>query len=371
MLATPSLRGIVKPISQALTEPAHTLYIGGVCNTIVFLFFEAVYKSGVGQICSQIRTFIDHWRWPTHVSSKGLYDAFSPNRVDSWRKARHFKSSASELMSLMPVLTYFVLRYMMPSGICPLASRAFIAVADMCEAFTLRRTNAVSCAHAQGKVRVFMAACVAAGWADSMHAKFHWLIHLAKEVVLFGLTPERKHIEPKTYAKDRRNLTSYDLGVLANCTGLQLARMRDPDTFAFAPGLTKPRKAPKHVASVMHAALGLDPDDQFDCEVSLQARLPSLEICQARDIVLLDGGHGVAYAAEVHVLCACNGVQLALLSCWTTMLSSSRDTGSCKWQRELKPEVWDLERLLCNLISRSYDDGVVTLIPPLFRHMLP
>eukprot|EP00959_Pyramimonas_sp_CCMP1952_P044261 925040-Pyramimonas_sp.AAC.1 len=46
VLSMPELRGIVRPVTHAMTEPAHTLYIGGVMNTTIFLYLDGLYKGG-------------------------------------------------------------------------------------------------------------------------------------------------------------------------------------------------------------------------------------------------------------------------------------------------------------------------------------
>ena len=51
------LRDVVKPVTHMLCEPAHTLHISGVCNTVIFLVLEAVYQSGVPRFFARLRAF--------------------------------------------------------------------------------------------------------------------------------------------------------------------------------------------------------------------------------------------------------------------------------------------------------------------------
>ena len=45
-LSQPPRRTRVKPYTRALIEPAHTLYVHGVGQTIVFIYFETTHAAG-------------------------------------------------------------------------------------------------------------------------------------------------------------------------------------------------------------------------------------------------------------------------------------------------------------------------------------
>jgi hypothetical protein len=38
---------VVNPVTQKMIDPAHTLVIGGVVNTVWFLYFDGLSKAGV------------------------------------------------------------------------------------------------------------------------------------------------------------------------------------------------------------------------------------------------------------------------------------------------------------------------------------
>ena len=88
-----------------------------------------------------------------------------------------------------------------------------------------------------------------------------------------------------------------------------------------------------------------------------------------RNIAMLDPNIPVC-AAQVWALCSVNGEPLALVATWEVLVSASSRTGSAKWVEEDRPELWPLHQILTTLTYRRYSDGVVTLVPPAYRHLL-
>ena len=360
MLMMPELRDIVKPVEHSLTEPAHTIYINGVAGTTCYLWFEAMYKAPNDWKHSDIHDYLQHWTWPRGVGKTQMLEIFDRGRVKSWREAGHIKCHASELIALLPVLSYYAKRFVKATGVCPLETDAFIALIDMCDAIHLRTTDAVTPEFAYDKVCKFLAACVAAGWDEFMHPKFHWLLHLGWELVISALICEAKHRVPKRFAKDTVNLTSFDFGVLANVTGYHLSQLEDVDCFNFQASLVKPIRPQSQLAAFLRAEY----PGATTFESSIEARLSGHGKVGRGDVVLADDGHGVV-AAEVWALYAVDGAPRSLLSVWTKV-SSSRDTSSAKWLRAHQPELWDIGDILCTCIYRDVGAEVLTLVPPAF-----
>ena len=367
ILLMPSLREVVLPVTHTLIDVSHALHSSGVCNTVVFLLLDSVYRAGNVEIFTTLHTFVAQWRWPAAYERKGLVEMFSPNRVVAWRKAGHLKCSAMELISILPVLHTYVVKHL-AGKICVPQCDAFIAMMDVHEAFDGRRHGRVTTEYTYQRVRTFLRLCVAAGWTGRMHAKFHWLIHLARQIILSTLSLERKHKTGKRYAKDKLNLTSYERSSLADSTAQHLHELDKPSTFNFEVGLIEPHPAPPKLKAFLNRELELS-DERAPTlyESGSVSRICSTERCRRGDVVLIQNG-GQTCAGVVWLHAAVNGVPLTLLSMWETRLGFDARSGSAKWEEVEQPELWETDRLLCTCTYRKYTDGVVTLIPPEHRH---
>ena len=312
-----------------------------------------------------MREFLSTWEWPHGVGKTQLLEIFEPGRVSGWRKAGHTKCHASEPMSLLPVFSYFATHHAQGQATCSLDTNAFVAVIDMCEAFHLRKTDLVDTAYAHARVLAFLDACTAAGWNDRMHPKFHWLVHLAAGLVISALVCEGKHRLPKRFARELKNLTNFDVSVLANTTSHHMAQLSVHDSLTFDVALVEPRPAPKRLLAFLTSTFG----NGNEYKSSIKTMLKGHGSCDRGDVVLVDDGYGMC-AAEIWALCSINGGVVALASIWDTMASSSEQTGSAKWLEVQNPGFYPAEYILCACIYKRYPSGVVTLVPPQHRWRL-
>jgi hypothetical protein len=83
----PECTPYVRPADHGLVEPAHTLYINGVAQTIVYLYFTDLMQCGISTIHVDIRLFLESWCWPHGVPKRELLEVWDPKRVKSWREA--------------------------------------------------------------------------------------------------------------------------------------------------------------------------------------------------------------------------------------------------------------------------------------------
>ena len=89
-------------------------------------------------------------------------------------KAKVFKCLASEMWSLMPVFAFFLQAMLMPHDICVKEECACIlAYADMLDLFILGTVGDWTPNSLREAIRVFIDACLAAGWKNGMTPKFH------------------------------------------------------------------------------------------------------------------------------------------------------------------------------------------------------
>ena len=95
-------------------------------------------------------------------------------RVRRWRDARALKCHAAELMQTIPLLRFYVSQYgVQPGGACTDEGFVVLALVDVYEAVQMRRGDECTHDELMDRVHDFLDRCVAVGWTDSMHLKFH------------------------------------------------------------------------------------------------------------------------------------------------------------------------------------------------------
>lgn len=364
ILLQPELRNIIKPIDHALVEPAHTLFVHGVGNTTVFLYFETLYAAGVRDVYREIHNFLEVWTFPHGVGKAQLVETFCPERVASWRKSQHLKCDAQKFLQLLPVLAFWVGAYGLGGGVGADEAAAFMAYVDVHENAHLLRLGECSRQHLDDLVWAFLGRCEAVGWHASMHPKFHWLVHLPWGISLSALPCEAKHKVPKRYAREQCNLTGFDKSVLSNTVASTLADMGNPDCMSFEPRLLLPRAPPSRLRDLLARELGDVP-----CVVACTARLANRGTIAIGDVVLLFNSVGQprVVAGEVYAICESVGVAFVLVSVWSELVLFDARTGGARWRDAPTPEWWELEHVLHACIYRRVGGDVVTLVPPQLR----
>ena len=153
---------------------------------------------------------------------------------------------------------------------------------------------------------------------------------------------------------------------MENCTGYQFAVFADERTFNLHASMLEPKPAPRNLRTFLLAELAIE---NAVCEHASTARLANGSALKRSDVALIDAG-GFLLCGEVWCLCACNAVQMALVSVWEHVGMIDRRRGFDKWRKVSNPELWDLERILCVVTYRHYNNSVVVLIPERYRELL-
>ena len=98
---------IYKPISALVYDWMHCMLLDGVFAITVGEMMEELRPRGVSY--KHIADFVQAWHWPGRIGFQGASgdDIFKPARIAKFYEERKFKSSASEALSLYPVLAAF------------------------------------------------------------------------------------------------------------------------------------------------------------------------------------------------------------------------------------------------------------------------
>ena len=224
--------------------------------------------------------YVNHWTWPKLVKFDASTSGhFEKDRTKSNTKAQCFKCFASEGLSFLHVLTYFVyavVRHI--PGVNRHACDVMLALGDLVEALMAIPLGLTTRDRLRSCVRTLLCMCESVGWRDHLIPKLHWLIHLWRELKQFGCLPtcwvhERKHKMVKRYSTDIKHSPVYSQAALADFASDQLEAFRELDLFDLSPGLVKPCKAPPSISNFVCRTLGFLPNTALHTSVS--ARLSS------------------------------------------------------------------------------------------------
>ncbi len=319
LLLEPSLDNVVRPVDNMAHDWMHTFVVHGVWNTIMFLLLHCL-QGAVGNAVQSIHDYVAMWVLPGRLGGSGarLADAFSAGRWKASVKAKYFKCTASDAMSLFCIVACYIHAVYLRAGVCVPECRAYIALCEVLDLLVVLALGVVTEEQFHKAVDDFLKACLEAGWRDSMHPKFHWCIHLVRELVRFGIlltcwVHERKHRMVKRYTNDHRNTRAYEASILSEVTCQHFYNLSLKRTFDLEVGLREPI-APCTPAMCDMLSRGLQIDDA-ECMTAKRARVSKFEVVQVSDVVIWkDRGH--LSIGKIMLLASVDGIPLAVIALW-------------------------------------------------------
>ena len=367
-----TLDSIVDPVEHYLHDWMHCLMVDGVCNVHVYLLLEEFIQSGHRDVYEQLSSYLELWQYPGRVYAAQLPEIFSESRKKKHREAMHIKCQASDMLSLMPVLSMYCSQVLVPLGLCNPACMAFFAMADVVEFLWCSGRRPLDAAVLDAMVEKFLELFVAAyGW-QWLTPKFHWLLHFGDHYRKHQLLPncfvlERRHRVAKRYAEDLKNISRQSSeSLIMEVTCHHLALLSNPSSCNFDVGLISKKAASKKVKGMLLEWLEIEGDSEID--VSLHARFSSYGLCKRNDVVLLRNDT-TFLAGKILLIASVCGVDIIVFESWT-LKSSNLAAGYSKWSpKEAFKMLAPLEDILDTVTHTAVNgDKVVTVLhPPDFR----
>ena len=300
------------------------------------------------------------------MGSSGLEKLFDPKRIEGNRNASSFRCQASQALSLVPVLAYWVKTEGLPrfAGNCLQAMLAFVAMsAVMSILCNLARAGAGMADTLQERAEKFLYRYRVA-WNQDMTPKFHWMLHYAQRLRSVGIlvacfVPERKHKLVRRYGNDVLNTPIYESTVVKELTCHSIAMLSEPALLNFDVALVRPHAAPRRLRKWLTDLLDLQEQDEV--MTALVCQYSPLGTCAKGDVVLVKEGRGyVACQIVVHV--SIEGLACSIVSCWT--LVSQDEHGGAIWNTNGELMIVDASDILIDVIWRKCAaNRACTLIP--------
>ena len=310
-------------------------------------------------------------------SSATLAACFNAKRGRSSREARTFKATGSECLSVYPILAYYFQVVLLKTDICPKACDVMLKLADLMDQLQAIPLGLVSPELLRSTIRKLLKATLVAGWEQSLHPKFHWLLHLPRHLAHHEFLPscfvhERKHRLVKRYSSDIKNTISFDKSVMAELLCQHFADIEDEDSFNMGVGLLQPKMAPNKMLKFMEAELNMSLAS-FRVTTSCVCRIRPAGVVHKKDLVMIRSHLGPGYfiLAEILFHAAIDGEHVSLVHKYSVF---SDDESSCAsdWNVQRHPLFISTEDVFTSVCYRKLTDIIVKIIVPYqFRSLRP
>ena len=363
------LRNLVNPVSMYMHDIQHCVFTSGVFNSLVYVFLETLWLGKVKNVYVAMRQMLDGVHWPASMGwDRGLQDVFSDSRVTAWRAAKHVKCSAGAAMALYPLVVYFAQSVISPDW--PNQVNCLVRFANLADLLCDLAYGQVTEALLRVAVNDFLESCVAAGWRLFMHPKYHWLIHIPREygrrnfsMTCFAL--ERKHKQPKAYAVQHKNLTSYSKSLLAETTCESITDVTEVGAFRVDVGLINPRVASHKNAKVIGRLLGISGRDLQDIDVytALKARSSFRCVTAQGDLALIRTPDSME-VAEICIHVRADGILYSVVSVFVRLEAFCTRTHTSYWRKQRSLTLVPMEDVLAPCVAKRYDDDTFTVFTP-------
>ena len=193
-----SLRAKVKPITATCFDPMHVYLVGGLFHTEMTALMAELAQHGINQ--ARIHAFVEKWTWPSAIRDRGV----SGKGLFAKKTDGEFKSSASEALSLYPVMREFVAREVTVHHLKP-ACNSFKCLALVVDNLRLASAGKIMPNDLHESILAHLQAFKHAYGEERMVPKSHYALHLAEQLKVHGIlltcfVHERRHKECKRFA---------------------------------------------------------------------------------------------------------------------------------------------------------------------------
>ena len=329
--------------------------------------FELFILSDKKDVYQEFASFVQLWSWPGRLGCGQLHPILSTARQDKHRAAQHIKCQASDMLSLMGVLSIFTQQILLVYDLSNEACHAFLALADVVDFILAVARATVEPAKLDQLVERFLELFSDAFGIEWMIPKFHWMLHFGDhlrnwKLLLNCFVLERKHRVPKRYASDLKNISKdASKSLLMEVTSHHLAWLRSPCVFDYSVGPVGGRPASIKVRALLMSMLeSITPDT--DIIVSRTSRFNALATCYKGDVVLVK--YDSSYkAGEVLLHASVNGLPRSLVTEWA-LHSINRDAGYAKWHTTEKKKMLIATSDILDAVCYTKHSTIATTLLP-------
>ena len=357
---------ICNPSDSAVFDWMHVYFVNGIFNTHVGQLMISLKEHGITY--ARLHTYLQQWHWPTAMS--GALDIFAAKRAKNSWDDKHLKVTASEGLSVLPILANFVHALHENTALASVKDHAscFLKLADVIRIIQRSARHKIDADELQYAIAQHLSAFKKLYGEDVMTPKFHYSIHFPSYLRRWGWAPacfvlERKHKVPKRFANEVRNTSgAWETSVLREVTCHHLAALTtNMQHFAIEVGLQSPHS--RRLVPLLQEDLGVGAVAVF--ATAKTARINAWERCSKGDVVLFTdiAGHDHVGNVELHVSVRDGGGQafVSVVQMWSHISNGPR---SSKWRRRSDAGEYIMtEDIKCCVVWGGTDDIATVLNP--------
>lgn len=355
--------------STVMWDFMHCYCCDGLADTELGLYMKHMHTNKTRTSYRELEQYVDGWVIPKSLPK--VKQLFSEQPARNNLRKESFTASASEFLTLLPILLRYLFAVCLERGECMPQVESMIAVLLVVELLLAVRTGVVDPDHDQLSTAILkhLNLFKAAYGTDSCRPKHHYVIHLAAclrrfRTLLHTLVQERKHRLVLRYGRDRDSLKNWELGALEEITCHQIWEMSQNYRKSGLQGSHPPKRA---VLPLLRELFPHARDSDFRVASSCKARNGTIHV---GDLALF---HTDTYrVGEVSMLLCVGSKQMCVLSKW------ERADGGCSMRFARYSFIDDASTIVpaaaleCPLMHRPSGDGGITLayIPFEYRHCM-
>lgn len=246
------LRAFVRPASAVTFDSMHCLVSNGIAQNETALLLDCLRSKGV--VWRHLREFVaSNWKVCSALGSpKTLQDCFSGARETAFRKEAAFKSGASEMLLVAPVIQYFLHRVVGAPTI-PDQADSFDKLCHVLRLVSHIKLGGHAADELAEALKSHALAFAKAYPEAACKPKNHYVQHVPGQVRRDGMlldcfVGERKHGSLKRHADCVKNTSRFEHSVLLRALSAQVSKLEEPG--ALRDGVAEPADCPALAASV-------------------------------------------------------------------------------------------------------------------------
>ena len=360
-------RSLLWPTRHGMYDWMHVWLVHGVMNTHVGLMMRALKPHGVTY--AVLDEYTSQFHWPKCMGLAGK-DVFCQKRAKSSWDDGSLKASASESLSVLPVLACFLQGVAKKSGneVVQQHASSFALMAKTIEMLQNGGRRTICPDILQQSVAAHLTSFTALFGTEAMTPKFHYCLHFVDFSRRFGFVPncfalERKHKVPKRFANEVRNTNcAWEASVLREVSSHHIGALTvgGKAHFQAEVALVAGHAASKKLNNSLQQEFGA-PGVQFSA--ARCARINAWERCSVHDVVMVDvAGELVVGKVLLHAA-ATVGDQQQVFSSIAKWEFISEEGRSSKWLRRAEKMMCWTGNIMC-AVTWAGSGEVVTVLKP-------
>lgn len=244
MLNDLQMQQVVQPCTMMFHDWMHALLSNGILNIAIHNVLEEL------SLWSSFSGYIAHWKLPAAFKGISIKQLFDSKRVDKHRKSQKINCTASEMLSLVPIMAHY-LRNVCPNRLESLPVLLLSKLVDMLQATWQKRIQPEELLDV---VEASLEAWKNAGW--KMIKKHHWLLHLPDsyrrhQLICNCFVMERKNKTIGRVATAIQNTLTYETSIHQEVVTAELMKVSEKDCFSSELCLLKKRQLQKKCLTLL------------------------------------------------------------------------------------------------------------------------